>query len=605
MQDHTSTIEQTVQHEHQPKLIYLLRMWLYVFRSAKAMSLLFLGLMLALSVLRPVAALLWGKYIDLAAAYLPGKELIPLILLVLLYYGINFLTTILWRYTESYEDIERVDLVQSNRFQELVQSRVLKTLASVDPEYWEVPKMNDTADRTFRFLSDKWEGMSRAIMLQGYLVISKLISVISIALSLYIFNPWLCLIVLIAPLPSLYTLLISEKLKFKFVKENSKLQRRANYYQDILLRHGAKEVKTIGLFDFFFEKWKQEMDAYTTKEKRLYRNQALISMVNDLVASAANIGANILAISLMAAGSISLGALGACLSLIDTLLADTKALLESMAAFLSKKNEAALFYDLIDLKKRQGDQPCESIESIAAQELKYRYPLSEQYVLNGIDCFIKKGEKVALVGENGAGKTSFVKLLSGILSASDGALFINQQSVHQLDLESRFHQFSTVSQMPARYHTFTVAQNVYLGDTLSNKDDEKIAAALKFCGLDGTMMHTMLGKEIGGTDLSGGQWQKLAIARAVYRNRDFIILDEPTSNLDPLAETEIFQKYMELANDKTVVFVTHRISVAALAQRIIVFDHGRIAEEGTHQELLARDGKYAKLYREQAKWYDR
>ena len=114
----------------------------------------------------------------------------------------------------------------------------------------------------------------------------------------------------------------------------------------------------------------------------------------------------------------------------------------------------------------------------------------------------------------------------------------------------------------------------------------------------------MLGKDVGGTDLSGGQWQKLAIARAMYRDRDFIILDEPTSNLDPLAETEVFQKYISLAQDRTVLFVTHRISVASLAGRIVVFKDGRIVEDGTHQQLISQNGEYARLYREQSKWYD-
>lgn len=605
MHDRTSRIETAVNAEKKPKLIYLLRLWKYVFTSAKAMSLLFLGLMSALAILRPVAALLWGKYIDAVAAYLPGGQVIPLILLVTLYYLISFFTNVLWRYTEGWEDIERLDLVQANRFQEKVNSRVLKQLSAIDPEYWEVPKINDTADRTFQFLSDKWGGMNRGIMLQGYLVLAKTVSVVSIAASLYIFSPWLCLIVLVAPLPSLYALLFSQKLRFKFVKENSKLQRRANYYQDVLLRHGAKEVKTMGLFDFFFAKWKSEMDEYTDKEKKLYRNQTLINMTNDLVTSGANISANILAISFMAAGKITLGALGACMSLISTLLGDTKALIAGAATFITKKNEAALFFDLMDLPKRAGNDACGKITSVVANNIKYRYPLSENYALNGINLSIEKGEKIAFVGENGAGKTTFVKLISGILSPSEGELLINDHSVDDVELESRLFEISMVSQAPAKYQTFTVAENVYIGDALRHQDDERISQAIAFSGLDGVPSDTLLGKEIGGTDLSGGQWQKLAIARAVYRNRDFIILDEPTSNLDPLAETEVFKKYMELSADKTVIFVTHRISVAALAERIVVFDDGKIVEEGKHEDLLKLNGKYAVLYNEQARWYNR
>ena len=605
MNDQTSRIESTLNAEAKPKVVHLLRLWTFVLRSAKAMSLLFLGLMTLLSLLRPIAALLWGKYIDLAAAYLPGGQIIPLIALVSLYYAISFLTHLLWRYTEGGEDIERLDLVQANRFQEMVNSRVLRKLSKIDPEYWEVPKINDVADRTFQFINDRWDGLSRGIMVKGYLVLAKAVSVVAIAASLYIFDPWLCLIVLIAPIPSLYTLLFSERLRFKFVKENSELLRRANYYQDVLLRHGAKEVKTMGLFDFFFAKWKTVMDEYTEKQKTLYRNQTLIRMSNDLVTSGANIVANILAISLMANGKISLGALGASMSLISTLLGDTTALMASVAALVSKKNEAAMFYDLMGLEERAGSGECEKIVAVQARNLKYRYPLCKNYVLNGIDLTINRGEKVAFVGENGAGKTTFVKLVTGILSPSHGELLINEIPPDVLSLESRVGEISTVSQSPPRYQTFTVADNVFLGDTLRPRDEELISEAITFSGLNGISPNTLLGKEIGGTDLSGGEWQKLAIARAAYRNRDFIVLDEPTSNLDPLAEAEVFQKYLELTSDKTVIFVTHRISVAALAERIIVFNDGKIVEEGNHHELLAQDGKYATLYREQAKWYNR
>jgi ATP-binding cassette subfamily B protein len=129
--------------------------------------------------------------------------------------------------------------------------------------------------------------------------------------------------------------------------------------------------------------------------------------------------------------------------------------------------------------------------------------------------------------------------------------------------------------------------------------------ALEFSGFEGAEKDAMLGKDIGGTELSGGQWQKLAISRAYYRDRDFIVLDEPTSNLDPLAETEVFKKYIAMTEGKTVIMVTHRISVASLAERVVVFKDGEIVEDGSHDDLLSNNGEYARLYSTQAQWYDR
>lgn len=604
--DNTTRLENDVNAESKPRLIHLIRLFKYVFSSAKAMGFIYLGLLILLSLLRPLIALLWGRYIDAASSYLPGGPILPIIAVFLAYYFINFLSGVIWRYTCSYEDIERLDLVQANRFQEKVNARIFKKLAAIDPEYWEVPKINDTVDRTMGFMSQYRSGLTREVMLQGYLVISKLVSVASIGASLYIFSPALCFIVLAAPLPSLYALLFSQKLRFKFVKENSKVLRRAEYFQNVILRQGAKEVKTMGLFDFFFAKWKTEMDEYTAKEKRLYRNRTLIDMSNSFVTSCVSIGATVFAIVLMTAGRISVGALGACMSLVSTLLGDTKELIAGAATFIGKKNEAALFHDLMSLKDKTDEgADCGNFESIEAKELTYRYPLTEKLALDSVSILIRKGEKIAFVGENGAGKTTLVKLITATLSPSGGQLLVNGTPWEEVSFGSRYSGMSTVSQSPAKYTTFTVGDNVYLGDTGRPRDEEAIALAMGFADLDSLNPITSLGKETGGTDISGGQWQKLAIARAAYRDRGFIILDEPTSSLDPLAETQVFKQYIELARDKTVIFVTHRISVAALAQRIVVFDNGKIVEDGFHDQLLAAGGTYARLYREQSKWYNR
>ena len=147
------------------------------------------------------------------------------------------------------------------------------------------------------------------------------------------------------------------------------------------------------------------------------------------------------------------------------------------------------------------------------------------------------------------GKTTLVKLITGTLAPSDGELRINSVAVEQINPVVWYSGFSAVVQGPARYVTFSVADNVLLGDTAKPRSEEGIDAALSFSGLDGVEKGSLLGKDIGGTELSGGEWQKLAIARAAYRNKDFVILDEPTSNLDPLAETEVFKKYIALSED--------------------------------------------------------
>lgn len=606
VRDKTLVIENEINIESKPRIKHLLKLWKYVFTSIPVMCSIYLGLYIILSIMRPLLAFIWGKYIDNVSNFISGESVIPAILLVTAFWFINFLVGLINRYVVPMDDIERLSIVQSNRMQEILISKLYKKIAALSPEYFEVSKINDNINRIFAFFENQWDGLSTQVMMQSYIIIAKLVSLVSIAMTLYLFNPWLCLIVLIAPLPTLYMQLIGQKLRFKFTKDNSELMRKANYFENVLLNTGAKEMKVFGLYRFFFDKWKMHINEFTKKETRLYRNQTIINIVSNTIFSICSIAANILAIVFFTMRMISLGSLGAVMSLISTLLEDTKQLIVGFAVFFSKKNEGALFSDFNSLNEQVDEgELVSSMTEIKAENLRYRYPLVENYSLDGITIEIKKGEKVALVGENGAGKSTFVKILTGLISPSEGYLYINGIEADEIAPSSRYNSMSVVMQEPAKYTTFNVSDNVFLGDTRLTRNEERIGDALKFSGFNIAQKDDLLGKDIGGTELSGGEWQKLAIARAQYRSRNFIVLDEPTSNIDPVAESEIFQKYMKMAENRTVIIVTHRISIASLANRIIVFEKGRVVEDGSHDDLMAQNGKYAQLYREQAKWYDR
>jgi ATP-binding cassette, subfamily B, bacterial len=606
MQDKTSLLEAELQKEQASSLRNLARMFVYVFSSAKFMCAVFVSLLVLLSLLRPALAYLWGRYIDLANVYLPGGQILPMVMLVTAYYLIGFLSDLINRYTQPNETIERLDVVQMNRLQERLNTRIFDKMARLSPECMEVPKINDTVKQVFDYTQNGWDGMNRDIMVNGYMIIAKSISVVSIALTLWLFHPLLTLIVLVVPIPTLYTTYIGNKLRFKLIKANAKLVREFTYYQDLMLGPSAKEIKALGLHGFFYEKWRRLCDQYTIEEKKTQVRSALLSTLSTTIATLASVSANVFAILLMTGGRISIGALGAVISLIGTLIADTSTLFTAVATFIAKKNEATAFFDLMDLQEQATTgASVPAINEIAARDLRYRYPLTERYVLNGVDLTIGKGEKVAFVGENGAGKTTFVKLISGMLGLSSGDLWINGLPIGETAPASHYDAMSTVFQNPAQYNSFTVADNVWLGDPKRPRIPAEIEATLAAAGLGDVEQNALLGKDIGGMDLSGGQWQKLAIARAYYRDRDFIILDEPTSNLDPLAEADIFKRYIEMARERTVVMVTHRISIAALCDRIVVFAGGKIVEDGGHEDLMAAGGEYARLHNEQSQWYDR
>ncbi|MDR1262926.1 MAG: ABC transporter ATP-binding protein/permease [Oscillospiraceae bacterium] len=592
MTDRTSAVEHAVNREAKPRLTHLFSLWLYTFRSTTLVSCIFLGLVIALALLRPALALIWERYIGAAQLASIERTMLPAALLLAAYFAIEYVAGMIERYCYQMESIERLDLVQANRLQEFMQTKMFAKLAAISPEYFEVSKINDNIEQTFAFVGDRWNGVSTDVMRAGFHIIGKAISVAGIAATLYIFNPMLCLIILFAPLPCVWFVFTNSKLQFKFRKEHAEALRKMDYFQNLMISVSGKELLTLGLHDFIFDKWKKLADDYTLAERKRMRHNMLLRAVDSLIANLVIAAGSILAIMMMAAGQITLGALAAVMQLTNTLSNDVIDLLRAVTTFASKKNEAAQFHDMMSLPETTGRAEPPEKSVIECRGLRYRYPLADRYVLNGVTLTVKAGEKVALVGENGAGKTTFVKLITDMLTPSDGELRAVSMN-----------NFGTVMQDPSRYTTFTVGDNVFFGDVGRSRDEAGIEGALEFSGFDGAQKDALLGKDSGGTDLSGGQWQKLAIARAAYRDRDFIILDEPTGNLDPLAEAEAFKKYIDLAANKTVMFVTHRISAAALADRIIVFKDGAVIEDGKHEELLNNGGEYARLFREQSKWY--
>ena len=581
-------------------------MWLYIFSSTKKISLIYLGLFISISLLRPLVALIWKAFISETQSL--NNSFFSAIGFISVYWGINFVISLVDTYLafSADGDLEQLEMVQSNRQQEMLHAKLYSRVGDLPSEYFEMASVNDNIRQVFDFIGNPFSGVNHEVMLKSYIVIARTVSILSIALTLFVFNPWLCLILLVAPLPVLWTTGLSEKFRFKLRRENSQLARRVAYYQDLFLSSASKEIKVLGLHHYFFEAWQRVAEAHILKEKKLIRIQTLLDTCNSLIVNLVTIGNMVFIVVLLAKGQISLGIFGAVLALTGGLVTDTTQLLTCFATLMGKQQEAQQFFDFMSLPSQDNKgQTLSKVSELRLENVSYRYPLTSKYVLKKINLKIKSGENIAFVGENGGGKTTLVKLILGLLSPPMGEFTINGIESGSLNISNRLAQQSTVSQELSRYKTFTIKKNVYLGDKLNPLDETKIDQALDFVSLNDIASDEVLGKEIGGIDLSGGQWQKLAIARSVYRNRALLVLDEPTSNLDPLMETEIFQHYLTMANDKTVIYVTHRISMAALAQRIIVIKDGEIIQDGSHDDLIKNEGEYKRLYQEQAKWYVR
>ena len=236
--------------------------------------------------------------------------------------------------------------------------------------------------------------------------------------------------------------------------------------------------------------------------------------------------------------------------------------------------------------------------------VSFRYPNAKQDALHDVNLTIHPGETIALVGENGSGKSTLCRLLLGLYPPSEGSVKMNGLSVHELNKD----RTSAVFQNYNKYK-MTLQDNIRMSCMEKGTTDHELNTLCRTAGVDldnpalTDGVQTMLSREFDGAELSGGQWQRIAIARGLYRNADFIVLDEPTSAIDPLEETQLYQEFSELCKEKTAVIVTHRLGSARIADRIVVLKDGQIVEEGTHASLLQKNGEYSRMYAAQSQWY--
>lgn len=319
------------------------------------------------------------------------------------------------------------------------------------------------------------------------------------------------------------------------------------------------------------------------------------------------LGVVILLLSSMLDGFISVGAFAAVFSSITTMITFMNDAISNYLANLFDNvgllKKYLEFFELPEDTDASGEIRWQ--EKVEVKHISFHYPGTEGNVLEDVSFEIKKGETIAIVGENGAGKSTLVRILSGILKPDQGEVRVDGKDLFSIGGTHRFRNVSGVFQQFIRYQ-MSLRENVEISGQNSDEENMKDCLAKsefslneKFCeGYD-----TMLSREFDGIDLSGGQWQRVALARGLYRDSRFILLDEPTSAIDPIEEGILYRKFQKMVQNKMGILVTHRLGSAKIADRIIVLKKGRIVEQGTHKELVHRQGYYYKLFKEQAKWY--
>ncbi len=408
------------------------------------------------------------------------------------------------------------------------------------------------------------------------------------------------------------------KKHFNYLRRRSKERRQMNYYSSLMVNKDmVKEVRLFGLSDHFVGRYNEVFGGYYKGLRSLIVRENIWHGVITVISSVVNCVFFALIAFLVFAGKIMIGDYSLYTGALTSISTNVSALIGVSATVY----EGTLFIDnLISFLEEKAtvvpasDEPLIPERGIAHtiefDHVSFCYPGTDVKVIDDVCLKFRPCETVVLVGLNGAGKTTLIKLLTRLYDPTEGRILLDGRDIREYSVKEYYELFGIIFQDFGKYAE-SVSDNIRFGNIKAEADRERIINSAKMANADAYIeklpksYDTSLMKyfEIDGIELSGGQWQKLSIARAFYSDSDILILDEPTASLDAIAEQEIFNQFDMLRKDKLTIFVSHRLSSATVASKIVVLENGRVVEEGTHSELMEKVGKYYELFSTQAKRY--
>ena len=404
--------------------------------------------------------------------------------------------------------------------------------------------------------------------------------------------------------PSILAYMVQVKAFKELEDAAAPLRRKSNYYLECIT--DLKETRFLGATSYFEKLYYASLKKLNHLVFKVQLRKSLTSLFMECVTG---IGYGVILFMLfllVMRQDISIGAFVA-------ILGSMKSLFDFMSEAISERFESAFentalvsnYFSFVEGNiKSSTKKQYDAKSDIVIQDVSFKYPLAKNYALNHLNMRIKAGETVAIVGENGSGKSTLCRLLLGLYPTTSGNIKIGEDSLNTISNE----QFSAIFQNYCKYK-LSLRDNISISKKDKKEIDDELITLLNLVGLDMEKkeftngLETNIGREFDGIELSGGQWQRLAIVRGLFRENQFVILDEPTSAIDPLEETKLYNQFKKICENKTAVIVTHRLGSARIADRIIVLKNGFLAEEGTHEHLMQKNGEYRKIFEAQSQWY--
>jgi ATP-binding cassette subfamily B protein len=519
--------------------------------------------------------------------------------------GLNVLLGLLMR------AVDYTDQLLANRYTQHVSVRVMEQAARLDLTTYEDPVFYDRLERA------RVQATDRLVLIQqmGRLV-QQVITTLTFSLALAWASPWLVLLLAVGVLPSFLGETHFAFLGYAKNFRQTPAKRQMDYLRQVAgSREGAKEVKLFGLHGFFTNRFKTLADRIYREDVALSRSKLFLGGLLGVIGTLGYYGAYVYVIWRTIGGRYDIGQF----TFLTTAIQQASSNLQQVFSTASGIADQALFLtDLlaffemkptVDANPRGRRFPEHLERGFEFRNVSFAYPGTTRRVLKDFNMVLRPGERIALIGENGQGKTTVVKLITRLYDPTEGQILLEGVDLRQYSLEDLHRNIGVIFQDFVRFE-MTAKENIAVGrvDRLANQEDLEAAAhkslADTVIGKLAGGYDQMLGRRFeGGVELSGGEWQKIALARAYLRDAELLILDEPTAALDARSELEVFERFAELTTGKMALLISHRFSTVRMADRIVVLEGGRLIEEGNHQQLMASGGVYAGMFEMQAASY--
>jgi len=491
-----------------------------------------------------------------------------------------------------------------------MQENILRHCVNMDYSHYDLPENQNIIFRAYTESSIASEQLFSTFIQ----VLDKTITMFFSAIALYLFNPWLCLFAVLVAIPNLLFNIKLAKNKYRVIRQRSERVRKTNYLSDLLIL--PDHVRDNLLFDtgnYFLRKW------FVLQEKTYAENMALTNVediIGSLIGFLSSVGLFV-AYVVIILWSITGKSVGAVVMAIG-LFRNAEGQIQGITTDVANLYKNVVFlrdYDRLMevepvIEKESGSKNLEEkIESILFENVSFKYPDADQYVLKNVSFEICTNECICICGPNGAGKSTILKLLLRLYDPQEGRILINNRDIREYSTKSLRIAFGVLLQDFSRY-ALDIKENVAVGKLEKYLTHEELDKSLKSAGLKKRVESfpqgpdTILGKIFGdGKTLSRGEWQKLGLARIFFRRAPVLVLDEPSSSLDPLVEGEILKNFADLTRSGISIIVSHRFSTIQFADRILVVNDGQVVESGSHEELTEQKGLYEKMFSNQAKVY--